>query len=191
MTDALAMAAIAIDISQWYTVRHQAQVTADSAALAAANCLAFPGNGPASAVQLVRDRPGRRENYCSEIQPERRHCQHENVAINTTSYTVTVTATVTVGTGFASFFGMGARNISATRSRRLRPSQRPVPARTVISCLPTTPTARTQEPGLPSTQTVASRTINGNIQTNGNLNVSTNGNVTSRTPIRPGFIVYS
>ena len=36
----LGIAALAIDVSQWYAARHQAQVTADAAALAAANCMA-------------------------------------------------------------------------------------------------------------------------------------------------------
>ena len=39
----LAMSAIGIDVSQWYATRHQAQVAADSAALAGANCMAAGG----------------------------------------------------------------------------------------------------------------------------------------------------
>jgi Flp pilus assembly protein TadG len=39
----LGMSAIGIDISQWYAARHQAQVAADSAALAGANCMAGGG----------------------------------------------------------------------------------------------------------------------------------------------------
>jgi Flp pilus assembly protein TadG len=37
----IAMAAFAVDVAGWYQKRHQAQVSADSAALAAANCLAY------------------------------------------------------------------------------------------------------------------------------------------------------
>lgn len=36
----IVIAAVAIDISEWYSKHHQAQVSADAAALAAANCLA-------------------------------------------------------------------------------------------------------------------------------------------------------
>lgn len=43
----LAFAAIAIDASNWYRARHSAQVAADSAALAAANCLANASTGEA------------------------------------------------------------------------------------------------------------------------------------------------
>jgi hypothetical protein len=40
MAVVLGMAALTIDVSSWYQKRHQAQVVADAAALAAANCLA-------------------------------------------------------------------------------------------------------------------------------------------------------
>src|ERR1700756_3894715 len=40
LTALFAFAALAIDVGQWYEKHHQAQVAADSAALAAANCLA-------------------------------------------------------------------------------------------------------------------------------------------------------
>ena len=46
MTAMLGMAAIGIDVSTWYQKHHQAQVVADAAALAAANCLAHPNTGP-------------------------------------------------------------------------------------------------------------------------------------------------
>jgi Flp pilus assembly protein TadG len=36
----MAMAALAVDVSEWYQKRHQAQVSADASALAAASCLA-------------------------------------------------------------------------------------------------------------------------------------------------------
>ena len=37
------MAALAIDVANWYQARHRAQVAADAAALAAANCMAWQG----------------------------------------------------------------------------------------------------------------------------------------------------
>lgn len=48
MTVILAVAAFAIDAASWMARHHQAQVVADSAALAAANCLANPGSSPGS-----------------------------------------------------------------------------------------------------------------------------------------------
>ena len=45
----LGMAALGIDVATWYTEHHQTQVVADSAALAAANCLAHPNVGPSGA----------------------------------------------------------------------------------------------------------------------------------------------
>ena len=41
MTLIFAVAAFAIDVGQWFAKHHQAQVSADAAALAAANCLAL------------------------------------------------------------------------------------------------------------------------------------------------------
>jgi hypothetical protein len=46
MTVALAVAAFSIDAASWMQHHHRAQVVADSAALAAANCLANPGTTP-------------------------------------------------------------------------------------------------------------------------------------------------
>lgn len=39
----LALAAYAIDVASWYAKHHQAQVSADAAALGAANCMAQAG----------------------------------------------------------------------------------------------------------------------------------------------------
>jgi hypothetical protein len=44
MVVVLVMSAVSIDVAQWYQKHHQAQVAADAAALAAANCLANAGN---------------------------------------------------------------------------------------------------------------------------------------------------
>jgi hypothetical protein len=41
----LAMSALAVDTARWYQTHHQAQVAADAASLAAANCLATGGTG--------------------------------------------------------------------------------------------------------------------------------------------------
>lgn len=45
MTVVIGMGSLAIDTAQWYQKRHQAQMSADAAALAAANCLANAGSG--------------------------------------------------------------------------------------------------------------------------------------------------
>jgi Putative Flp pilus-assembly TadE/G-like len=46
MVVVLGVSALAIDVGTWYVRHHQDQVIADSAALAAANCLANPNTGP-------------------------------------------------------------------------------------------------------------------------------------------------
>ncbi len=47
MVVVIGISAMAIDVASWYVKHHQAQVVADAAALAAANCLANPNKGPA------------------------------------------------------------------------------------------------------------------------------------------------
>jgi len=55
MSLVLAMAAFAIDVAEWHGKRHQAQVAADAAALAAANCLATRGCNSMAAHQTAID----------------------------------------------------------------------------------------------------------------------------------------
>lgn len=53
----IGISALAIDVAQWYQKHHQAQVSADSAALAAANCLAnskcTPGTATGTATSMA------------------------------------------------------------------------------------------------------------------------------------------
>ncbi|HZV27623.1 MAG TPA: pilus assembly protein TadG-related protein [Acidothermaceae bacterium] len=183
MSMLLAMAAFAIDISQWYTARHQAQVTADSAALAAANCLAFPGNGPAPQCTS----PGIDQTDAKAVAVAYSQngvtVSSGNVAIDTTNYTVTVTANVTAGSGFASLFGIGARNISATAvaSFTAQPTSCSGAGAACDFMFADDSNCSNPNAGITIDKTSGDVTITGNIQTNGNLNVSSNGNVTLGT----------
>ena len=110
----IGIAAYAIDVSSWYSARHQAQVTADAAALAAANCLAVPGNGPSPQCSSPGPDTSDATTVATGYGQNGVTVSPSNVAINTTKDTVTVTANVTAGSSFARSFGIGTRNITAT-----------------------------------------------------------------------------
>jgi hypothetical protein len=86
MTVIILIAALAIDVSSWYTKHHQAQVVADSAALAAANYMSTtPNASPATAV--VQATTYAADNGLA-VDPG-------NVNVNTGNETVTVTPETT------------------------------------------------------------------------------------------------
>jgi hypothetical protein len=118
MTAVVAITAFAIDAAGWYERHHQAQVVADAAALAAANCLANPGhsssiniNGTATPVPActsgtdATDATTVADDYAAAngvtiVNPT------QQVQVNTTSDTVTVSASATSPSLFASMFGI-------------------------------------------------------------------------------------
>ena len=100
----IGMAALAIDVSQWYATRHQAQVAADSAALAGANCMANGGTTDSTSCGLIP------ASYVSD-----NGFSIQNVQYNVPSNgKITVTVTGTGSNHFASVFGIGKPSISAT-----------------------------------------------------------------------------
>jgi hypothetical protein len=181
MSMLLAMAAIAIDISQWYTARHQAQVTADSAALAAANCLAFPGNGPAPQCASPGIDQTDAKAVAAGYSANGVTVSTGNVAINTTSYTVTVKANITSGTVFASLFGIGARNITATAVASFTAEPTSCSGASCDFMFADDSNCSNPNAGITIDATNGNVAIAGNIQTNGNLNVAVNGNPTLGT----------
>jgi hypothetical protein len=93
----LAFSAFAIDLAQWYQKHHQAQVSADAAALAAANCLAHgvctnttpAGDAAATAASLASS------NHVPISGP-----------VTITNNQVTVTTATSAPVSFASVFGL-------------------------------------------------------------------------------------
>lgn len=101
----LAIAAFAIDVGGWYATRHHAQVAADAAALAGANCMANGGTvsscttGTTSPATVVSD-----NGFSSET-----------VSFNSPgTKKITVTVKSTGSTVFSGVFGMGGPAITAT-----------------------------------------------------------------------------
>lgn len=119
MTVIIAVAAFAIDAASWMQRHHQTQVVADSAALAAANCLANPG---ASGSSIDIDGTAQPVPACSSgtdttaaATVAEDYAQANGVAItnpskqisfNTSTDQVTVSASATSGSFFATLFGI-------------------------------------------------------------------------------------
>ena len=99
----VAMAAFSIDVAQWDVSRHQAQVVADSAALAAANCLA---STTCTSTTAGGDAATMAGNYASN-----------NVHVTGVSFSnsnVTVTTQKTASSGFAGLFGINSLTTTAS-----------------------------------------------------------------------------
>jgi Flp pilus assembly protein TadG len=100
----LALAGYAIDVSQWDAKRHQTQVTADAAALAAANCLA-------SLTCTSTSAGGDAEQAGDKIAAANGYPQSA-VTIGFTSSTVTVKIKGTASSAFAGLFGFATAAVS-------------------------------------------------------------------------------
>jgi hypothetical protein len=111
---ALGFAAISIDVASWYQKHHKAQVVADAAALAAANCLANPGVGPSgdecNSSTDVSDAQQVAVNYAAMNGVQ---ISASNVSINTTTDTVKVTASSSSPTFFSRLIGIKTTTESA------------------------------------------------------------------------------
>jgi Flp pilus assembly protein TadG len=108
MTLVLFMSAFAIDLATWYQKHHQAQVAVDSAALAAANCLAngktvsSSGNINCSSATDTADA----QSIGTQIATTNLPTSTDQVTVNTTSHTVTVTATSSPQVDFAGLMSL-------------------------------------------------------------------------------------
>jgi hypothetical protein len=111
----LGVAALAIDVGSWYQKRHEAQVVADAAALAAANCLANPGVGSGTDVcSSSTDVASAQRVAVDYAASNGLTINSGNAVVNTTNGTVKVTATNTSPTFFAKLFGIGSASESAS-----------------------------------------------------------------------------
>jgi len=175
----LGVAALAIDAASWYQKHHQAQVVADAAALAAANCLANPGVGSSgnicSSSTDVSDAQQVARNYAASNGVT---IPTSNVVVNTSNDTVKVTASDTSPTFFASLIGIKSTTQTASSVASWTPG---------VSATCTTanqsagqcwavyaqnPTCGTSD-GWVSTS--ASVTVNGAIHSQGSINLGSGG----------------
>lgn len=105
MVAVIAMAALAIDVGTWYEKHHQAQVAADGAALAAANCMANAGSSGDSCTSATdtSDATTVAETYASDNGVT---ITSSDIAFDMTKDTVTVTTPNPAPAFFASIVGI-------------------------------------------------------------------------------------
>jgi Flp pilus assembly protein TadG len=104
MTVVIAIAAFAIDVGTWYAKHHQAQVAADAAALAAANCLANSGSGKTcTSTSDVTDAQNVAVTYAADNGITITASQ---VNVDTANDTVSVQASPAAPAFFANLFGI-------------------------------------------------------------------------------------
>ncbi|HET9719831.1 MAG TPA: pilus assembly protein TadG-related protein [Solirubrobacteraceae bacterium] len=170
----LAMAALAIDVAQWYQKHHQAQVSADSAALAAANCLANSKCTAGTATGTATSMASTNQVPASGVAVTSTDSNGGNVTVTTATtapqqfyvgQTVTVSARAVASytvhlTAPASIFGADCIGTSISQF---------IP--------PTTCTPNCSQPGV-TINSGGNTSITGAIVTNGSLSISTNGGVT-------------
>jgi Flp pilus assembly protein TadG len=174
----LGMAALAIDVANWYTKHHQAQVVADSAALAAANCLAHPNVGVSgSSCSSSTDVTDARAVAIAYAAANGVTISGSQVVIDTSSYKVTVNASAPTPTMFASVFGVHNTSETATAAASWRqPPPQPC-ASLGQNCDFMFANSNDSAAGSYALNVAVqgNSTISGNIQTNGNLNASGTG----------------
>ena len=95
MTALLGMAAVAIDLATWYQKHHQAQLAADAAALAAAQCM---GSGTCTSTSAAASMA---TTYANS-----NNVPASSVTVDTTSYHVTVTTGTSAPISFAGLFNV-------------------------------------------------------------------------------------
>ena len=90
MTAVLGMAALGIDVGSWYLQHHRAQVAADGAALAAANCMANAGT-PGNACTSTTDSTNATAQATTYAANNNVPIPSTDVSVSLASKTVTVT----------------------------------------------------------------------------------------------------
>ena len=179
MVAMLGLAALAIDVASWYTKHHQTQVVADSAALAAANCLAHPNAGPSGASCTshtdVTDATNVAIAYAAANGVKITASQ---VVIDTTNDKVTVNPSASTPAVFAGVFGMHTTAEAATAAASYKqPPGQPCgnPGQNCDFMFANNHDSAAGSYAL-NVSVQGNSTINGGIQTNGNLNASATGN---------------
>lgn len=115
-----AVAGFAIDVGQWFVKHHQAQVSADAGALAAANCLAFQ-RCSSFVTSAGHDSYDKAVQYTNA---DGVPLASNGVSFNTNNKTVTVTTSAAAPVTFAGLFGIhptATATATATWSRGTLP----------------------------------------------------------------------
>lgn len=174
----LGMAAFGIDVATWYAKHHQAQVVADAAALAAANCLTHPNTGPAGyTCSSSTDVTGAQNVAIYYAAQNGVTITASQVNVDTANGKVTVNASPTAPSFFAHLFGINNVTPNAHAAASWKGNSQPCATigqncdfmfANSSNCSTGSYVLIVSEQG--------SSSINGNIQTNGSLDASETGN---------------
>ena len=176
----LGVSAFAVDVASWFVQRHHAQVSADAAALAAANCMAnvgVSGNACTSATDTT-DAKSVANNYANANGPA-----IQTVTVDTSARTVSVTTHTTGSLTFGGAVGISAPSITAhavaaygtvtlPSSVFAQDCQSPVPTGQLTTALTSPCTVLCSQAGIGIDAN--NITITGALATNGSINVKKN-----------------
>ena len=175
-----AVAALAVDVSQWEVNRHQDQVAADSAALAGANCMATPGQTWSTclsqATQIASDN-GR---------------SSASITNNSTAQTVSVTASQASEIFFSAAIGVTPGHTSAIAVAHYTPGSTPSCTTTATNlCASIFAMGQGTTTGCPDGSSTAAISFNGGGDTI-NGAVTSNGSIylESGTTVLNGTVTY-
>jgi len=186
MTVILGVAGFSIDAANWMVRHHDAQVVADSAALAAAQCLATPNqastmlvNGTQQTVKCSSstDTPDAQTMAIDYAAANGVSIHASDVSIDTTKDIVTVNASTTTPSVLARVMGIGSTSQTAQAGAGWKPGSGScsTPGQNCDFMFANSSNCSSGSEALNVT-TQGSSTINGNIQTNGNLDANAVGN---------------
>ncbi len=175
MVAVIGMAALAIDASTWYQKHHQAQVAADSAALAFANCMA---NADSTGNQCTSstDTTNATTQAITFAGDNGVTITSSNVSPNTTNKTVTVTAPDPAPSFFAKLFGVTSTPTSTATASWLPPTSgactTPGNSCYAIFAMNSSCTVGSSESsGSPLVLNGSSDTIDGGVHSNGSIDL--------------------
>jgi Putative Flp pilus-assembly TadE/G-like len=175
----LGMAALGIDVASWYTKHHQTQVVADSAALAAANCLAHPNTGPSgSSCSSNTDTTDATNVAVAYAAANGIKITASQVVINTTTDRVTVNPSATTPSTFASVLGIHSTSEAATATASFaQPGAQPcgTPGQNCDFMFADNSNCSSSSNGIDFNAS-GNSTIEGVIQSNGNISGAASGN---------------
>lgn len=187
MTVLLAMAGAGIDTATWMVRHHQAQVVADAAALAAAQCLADPGHSSTMYVSGAQTTVPACTSKTDTTDAQQVAVDYAaangltiapgDVSVDTTNERVSVSASVSSPGFFARFFGLNTTTQSASAGAGYRQQTTNCGSPGGTNCdfmFAHDSNCQANWDGI-VVNTNGNATIQGNIQSNSNLSGHTNG----------------
>lgn len=187
----IAIAAAAIDIATWYQKHHQAQVSADAAALAAANCLSRESSLNTSTNTCTAPTDTANASGVATTMAQKNSIPAQTVSFGKNSTGTVTSVTVTTATQSAPFFarlaGISSANIAARAVAAV--TWKFTDCTTAASgCLMFYAAANTCSSTSPaiSIQVGQSNNFNGGILTNGNIDDTYGNGGTFNGPVTYG-----